>query len=51
MEGVLSESQKQPPEEFYEKTVIKNLVIFRRKNLCWSLFSTQFDEVFRITNI
>ena len=30
--------QKQPPEMFYEKAVLKNFVIFTGKHLCWSLF-------------
>ena len=30
--------QKQPPEVFFEKDVIKNFANFTRKHLCWSLF-------------
>ena len=31
--------QKQPPEVYYEKAVLKNFAIFTGKRLCWSLFS------------
>ena len=30
--------QKQPPEMFYQKAVLKNVVIFTGKNLCWNFF-------------
>ena len=30
--------QKQPPEVFCKKGVLKNFTIFTRKHLCWSLF-------------
>ena len=30
--------QKQPPEVFFEKDVIKHFANFTRKHLCWSLF-------------
>ena len=30
--------QRQPPEVFCKKGVLKNFAIFRRKHLCWSLF-------------
>ena len=30
--------QKQPPEVFRKKGVLKNLEIFTRKHQCWSLF-------------
>ena len=30
--------KKQPPEVFYEKTVLKNCAILTRKHLCWSVF-------------
>ena len=30
--------QKQPPEVFRKKGVLKNFAIFTRKHLCWSLF-------------
>ena len=30
--------QKQPPEVFYEKSVLKNLAKFTGKHLCQSLF-------------
>ena len=31
-------NQKQPPEVFYKKAVLKNFVLFTGKHLCWSLF-------------
>ena len=31
--------QKQPPEVFYKKIVLKKFTIFKKKYLCWSLFS------------
>ena len=31
-------NQKQPPEVFYKKAVLKNFAIFTRKHLCWSFF-------------
>ena len=30
--------QKQTPEVFYKKAVLKNFVIFTEKHLCWTLF-------------
>ena len=33
--------QKQPPEVFYKKAVVKNLAIIKEKHLCLSLFSIQ----------
>ena len=33
--------QKQPPEMFYKKAVIKNLTIFTGKGLCWNFFLIQ----------
>ena len=30
--------QKQPPEVFYEKAILKNFAIFTGKNPCWILF-------------
>ena len=30
--------QKQPPEAFYKKAVLKNFTIFTEKHLRWSLF-------------
>ena len=30
--------QKQPPEEFYEKAVVKSFVVSSGKHLCWNLF-------------
>ena len=31
-------AQKQPPEVFYKKAVLKNFTIFTGKYLCWSFF-------------
>ena len=31
--------QKQPPEVFRKKSILKHFVIFTRKHPCWSLFS------------
>ena len=31
-------NQKQPPEVFYKKALLKNFAIFTGKYLCWSLF-------------
>ena len=33
--------QKQPPEVFYKKAVVKKLAIFTEKHLCWSPFLIQ----------
>ena len=33
--------QKQPPGMFCEKGVLKNLINFTGKHLCWSLFVTE----------
>ena len=33
---------KQQPEVFYKKAVLKNLAIFNRKQLCWSLALIKF---------
>ena len=33
--------QKQPPEVFCKKAVLRNFTIFTGKNLCWSLFLTE----------
>ena len=30
--------QKQPPDVFYKKVVLKNFAIFTGKHLCWSFF-------------
>ena len=35
-------SQKQPPEVFCKKNVLKNLDYLTRKHLCWNLFLTRF---------
>ena len=32
-----NDSQKQPPDVFYQKTVLKNFIIFTGNHLCWSL--------------
>ena len=37
----LKKMQKQPPEVFYKKTVVKKLAIFTEKFLCWSPFFLQ----------
>ena len=37
------QKQKQPPEVFYRKSALKNLAIFTRKDLCWSLFLITFQ--------
>ena len=34
-------SQKQPPEVFCKKGVIKNFATFTGKHLCWNLFFTK----------
>ena len=40
--------QKQPPEVFYKKTVVKKLAIFTEKNLCLeSLFNSEYCEIFK----
>ena len=36
-------NQKQPPEVFYKKAVLKNFAIFTGKHLCWSLFIIKFQ--------
>ena len=33
------ELQKQPPEVFYKKAVVKKLANSQKKHFCWSLFS------------
>ena len=33
-----TKNQKQPPEVFYEKSVLKKFAIFTGKHLCWRLF-------------
>ena len=35
---LLKKIQKQPPEVFYKKALLKNFEIFTGKDLCWSLF-------------
>ena len=37
----LKKMQKQPPEVFYKKTVVKKLAIFTEKHLCWSFLLIQ----------
>ena len=39
--------QKQPPAVFYEKTVLKNFAIFKGKHQCWSLFNSEYCEIFK----
>ena len=36
--------EKQPPEVFYKKAILKNLAIFTGKHLCWSLFLISFFQ-------
>ena len=38
MKGNLGFTQKQPPEVFYAKGVLRNLTKFTRKHLCQSFF-------------
>ena len=38
--------QKQPPEVFYEKTILKIFSLFTGKHLCWSLFLIQNSAKF-----
>ena len=38
--------QKQPPELFYEKGVLKNFANFKRKYLCQSVFFNKFAGLF-----
>ena len=35
---IFLKKQKQPPEEFRKRSVLKKFAIFTRKHLCWSLF-------------
>ena len=46
----LTPLQKQPPEVFYKKAVLKNFAIFRVKHLCWSLFLISL-QTFRPTTL
>ena len=39
--------QKQPPELFYKKALLKNFAIFTGENLCLSLFLTTL-QAFRL---
>ena len=41
--GVPYRNQKQPPEVFCKKAVLKNIAMFRGKHLCWSLFLINFQ--------
>ena len=42
--------QKQPPELFYKKTVVKKLAIFtEKKPLLGSLFNSEYYEIFKST--
>ena len=36
----LLKQQKQPPEVFRKKDVLKNFAIFTGKHLCWNLFES-----------
>ena len=36
--GDMNSSQKQSPQVFYKKAILKNFVTFTGKHLCWSLF-------------
>ena len=36
--------QKQPPEVFCKKCVLKNVAYFTRKHLCWSLFLKKLQD-------
>ena len=36
---VQNTGQKQPPEVFYKKPILKNFAIFTGKYLCWILYS------------
>ena len=38
--------QKQPPEVFQKKAIVKNLAIFTEKHLCWSLLLIQYIAKF-----
>ena len=38
--------QKQPPEVFQKKAVVKNLAIFTEKHLCWSRLLIQYIAKF-----
>ena len=35
--------QKQPPEVFFKKALLKNFAIFPGKHLCWNLFSIKLQ--------
>ena len=35
--------QKQPPEVFFKKALLKNFAIFSGKHLCWNLFSIKLQ--------
>ena len=41
--------QKQPLEKFCKKAVLKNFPIFAGKHLCWTLFSSEYCEIFQST--
>ena len=41
--------QKQPPEVFCKKAVVKILTIFTEKHLFWSLFNSEYREIFKST--
>ena len=39
------EVQKEPPEVFYKKAILKNSTIIIGKHLCWSLFSPVLESL------
>ena len=41
--------QKQPPELFYKKAVVKNLQYLQKKPLLESLFNAEYCEIFKST--
>ena len=43
--GVPCWSQKQPPEVFFKRAVLKIFALFTGKHLCWCLF---FDKIPRL---
>ena len=42
--------QKQPPEVFYKKAVLKNFAIFTGKHMCWNLFLIKLQAI-RLTSL
>ena len=43
--GSSKEVQKEPPEVFYEKAILKYSTIFTGKHLCWNLFSPALESL------